>query len=414
MGSRNGKSMKLSDFEKDAVVGDGAFGHVYRVVENATGKVYALKSMIRSPDHSDEVWEKLKREVELQRKASSSPFVTTYRYTFEENEKVYIVLDYIGGGDLFYQVKSANGGLPLDAVRFYTAEVMVALEHLHSLGIVFRDLKLENVLIAEDGHVKLSDFGLAKQLLLRASEQRSRRRSRTRARDDAAAGGDSGSLRSTSTFCGTKYYMAPEMVNNRRYAMSVDFWSLGVLVYSMLTGHYPFMSPDRTELFNMIRHDEVLYPETLPDDAVDFVDALMEKDTALRLSSFDDIRAHPFLRSIDWDAAAARELTPPAVPGDIAVDIYKELTGQAPSPSSSRRKKRRHKSRSRKSDTTAAAATGAAGVDSNVSGKVEPKPHKTRKRKKKRSSRPSPREASPSGDEQPPPVCAAQRNVDNI
>jgi len=186
-----------------------------------------------------------------------------------------------------------------DRAKFYAAEIISAITYLHTRGIVYRDLKPENVLLARDGHVVVTDFGLAKEGL--HGEQR------------------------TETRAGTPEYLAPEVIKGEKYTKSVDWWAVGILVYEMLTGAPPFFDNDIQKLFHKITAGDLYVPENLTEDAGDFLQKLLTRDTAKRLSDPPKIIAHPWFRNIDFEKLEAKEIQPPFVPKVSTDDDLAEI-----------------------------------------------------------------------------------------
>jgi serine/threonine protein kinase len=187
------------------VLGRGGFGKVMQVRKKNTGRVYAMKILHKAKlIESDEV-EGTKMEKEVLKRIDH-PFIVGLKFSFQTPDKLYLVLDYVAGGELFYHLKREKR-FSEERVRYYASELTLALEHLHKLCIVYRDLKPENILLGEDGHVCLTDFGLCK--------------------DGLEFG------KYTYTFCGTAEYLAPEVLEGRGHDKAVDWWSLGTLMYEM-------------------------------------------------------------------------------------------------------------------------------------------------------------------------------------
>ena len=202
------------------------------------------------------------------------PFVVGLQMAFQTRDKLFFVLDYCAGGELFCHLQRL-GKFAEPRARFYTAELVLALAHVHALGVVYRDLKPENVLLDARGHVRLTDFGLSKE-------------------------GVTLHAKGAHSFCGTPEYLAPEILARRGHGRAVDWWSLGALLYEMLTGLPPFYSRDREKLFEGIKHGELGYPGHLSPDAKAILRALLERDPARRLGSgpgdADEIRGAHVLR----------------------------------------------------------------------------------------------------------------------
>jgi tRNA A-37 threonylcarbamoyl transferase component Bud32 len=222
------------DFELMRVVGQGAFGKVFQVRKRDTQEIFAMKVM-----RKDRILERSHGEyVRAERDALTAvvhPYIVTLRYSFQTSQKLYLVLDFINGGHLFFQLYRA-GTFSEQLAKLYTAELVLAVAYLHSQGFVHRDLKPENVLLDSEGHVKITDFGLAKGNLSDAEGQR------------------------TNSFIGTMEYMAPEIIAGKGHGKAVDWWSVGILLYEMLCGMPPFRSKSRPSLQKLILSAKVKFP----------------------------------------------------------------------------------------------------------------------------------------------------------
>ncbi|KAG1708276.1 hypothetical protein DVH05_024958 [Phytophthora capsici] len=228
----------LVDFQLLSVIGQGAFGKVLLVRHSSSGKVHAMKIISKQFIIDMDSVHYMKTERDVMTKIRH-PFVIGLNYAFQTESKVYLVMEYQSGGELFSYLKE-EGTFTEDVVRFYLAEMILALEHLHNHGIIHRDLKPENVLISAEGHIKLTDFGLAKEYV------------------------DGQEL---LTVCGTKEYMAPEMLLGKGYDSAVDWWSLGALAFEMLTGNPPFRSKNPTDLHKKIISAKIQLPGWLSGEA---------------------------------------------------------------------------------------------------------------------------------------------------
>lgn len=282
----------LQDFEIMRIVGQGAFGKVFQVRHKKSNAVYALKVMrkdrILQGNHTDYV----KSERDLLT-AVSHPYIVTLRFSFQTPMKLYLVLDFINGGHLFFNLYR-EGVFSEDVTRLYTAEIVSAVSYLHSNGIMHRDLKPENVLLDSQGHVRLTDFGLAK-------------------------GNVEGESTRTNSFIGTMEYMAPEIIQGNGHTKSVDWWSTGILMYEMLCGQPPFRAKSRTLLQQQIISTKVKFPKFLSSNAQSLLKALLTRDPEKRLGSGPDgseaIRKHPFFKSIDWVKLDERQIESKFKPG---------------------------------------------------------------------------------------------------
>mmetsp|Transcript_31952 Transcript_31952/g.48873 ORF Transcript_31952/g.48873 Transcript_31952/m.48873 type:complete len:637 (-) Transcript_31952:361-2271(-) len=282
---------RLDSFNIIKVIGKGSFGKVFLVREKQTGEMYALK--VLKKDHV------IKRnQVEHTRTERSvlgyvqHPFIVGMNMAFQSKDKLYFVLDYCAGGELFFHLGKLEQ-FEEPRARFYAAEITLALSYVHDLDIIYRDLKPENVLLDARGHVRLTDFGLSKE-------------------------GISSSSSGANSFCGTPEYLAPEILNRQGHGRAVDWWSLGALLYEMLTGRPPFYCKDREKLFQKIRRGELEYPAQLSFRARDILVGLLTRDPIQRLGSgpndAEDVQNHVFFTSVEWDKLAKGEVQPPWKP----------------------------------------------------------------------------------------------------
>nr|XP_030708821.1 ribosomal protein S6 kinase alpha-2 isoform X4 [Globicephala melas] len=219
------------------------------------------------------------------------PFIVKLHYAFQTEGKLYLILDFLRGGDLFTRL-SKEVMFTEEDVKFYLAELALALDHLHSLGIIYRDLKPENILLDEEGHIKITDFGLSKEAIDHDKRAYS--------------------------FCGTIEYMAPEVVNRRGHTQSADWWSFGVLMFEMLTGSLPFQGKDRKETMALILKAKLGMPQFLSVEAQSLLRALFKRNPCNRLGAgldgVEEIKRHPFFVTIDWNKLYRKEIKPPFKP----------------------------------------------------------------------------------------------------
>jgi len=213
------------------------------------------------------------------------PFIVNLNYAFQTKDKLYMILDFVNGGELFYHLKQEQR-FREDRVKFYVAEITSALIHLHSHGIVYRDLKPENILLDSFGHIVITDFGLSKEIF-----------------DEP-----------TGSFCGTPEYLAPEVLIGEGHAYPVDWWSMGTIMYEMLCGIPPFYSKSIKLMYQKIMESPLLFPEgAMSNLAMDLLLKLLDKNPKTRLSGFA-VRGHPFFDTIDWNLLEAKQLEPPYKP----------------------------------------------------------------------------------------------------
>lgn len=287
--NRFGKT-ELHDFNFIKVLGKGSFGKVMLAEKKGTDEIYAIKVLKKDAILQDDDVDCTMTEKRILALAAKHPFLTALHSCFQTPERLFFVMEYVNGGDLMFQIQKARR---FEAARasFYAAEVTLALQFLHSHGVIYRDLKLDNILLDQEGHCKLADFGMCKEGIL------------------------NGVL--TSTFCGTPDYIAPEILKEQEYGASVDWWALGVLMYEMMAGQPPFEADNEDELFDSILHDDVLYPVWLSREAVSILKGFLTKNPAQRLGCTGDeteIQKHPFFGKLEWNELGNRSIKPPFRP----------------------------------------------------------------------------------------------------
>ncbi|XP_078413725.1 ribosomal protein S6 kinase alpha-2 [Cetorhinus maximus] len=281
-----------SQFELLKVLGQGSYGKVFLVKKikgSDAGQLYAMKVLKKATlKVRDRVRSKMERDILAE---VNHPFIVKLHYAFQTEGKLYLILDFLRGGDLFTRL-SKEVMFTEEDVKFYLAELALALDHLHGLGIIYRDLKPENVLLDEDGHIKITDFGLSKEAVDHDKRAYS--------------------------FCGTIEYMAPEVVNRRGHAQSADWWSFGVLMFEMLTGSLPFQGKDRKETMALILKAKLGMPQFLSPEAQSLLRALFKRNPCNRLGAgpdgVEEIKRHCFFGTIDWNKLYRKEIKPPFKP----------------------------------------------------------------------------------------------------
>jgi ribosomal protein S6 kinase alpha-5 len=282
-----------NDFNFLKLLGKGGGGKIYlarklRGVDE--GMLYAVKIITKKNFCTNKGIENLKTERSVLEQVSNRPFLANLHYAFQNPTKLFLVMDFAPSSDLFTQMtNTVNFKFSEEQARFYLAEIIIAIEQLHKMRIIYRDLKLENILVDSEGHIVLTDFGLSKQLT-----KRSRR---------------------TYTFCGTLDYMAPEIVSRKFYSIhkgsgydiKADWWSLGVLATELMTGKTPFGSKDNNsfEIEKKIKTHSPLISQNISDDARNLITMLLQKDPKIRLASAAQIKTHPFFSSTAWDKIAS-------------------------------------------------------------------------------------------------------------
>jgi serine/threonine protein kinase len=283
-------NISTDDFEILKVVGDGYYGKVYAVKDKRSGAIYAMKAIKKDRVVQSKKSKLAQTERNIMQKLRH-PFIMALHYAFQSKSKLYLVMDFLNGGDLFYHL-SKERRFQEPRARFYAAELILALEHLHKHGFIYRDLKPENVLIDAEGHVRLTDFGLSREM----------------AQDEEIA----------FSFVGTTDYLAPDIIRQQGYGKEVDWWSLGVLLYEMLTGIPPFYSKNRRTTYQMILNSQLTFPPFLSQQGRALLHALLSRNTTKRLGAgpegADAIKSHPFFAEIDWPALEAKQVPVPFKP----------------------------------------------------------------------------------------------------
>uniref|UniRef100_A0A3Q0RPX9 Protein kinase C n=1 Tax=Amphilophus citrinellus TaxID=61819 RepID=A0A3Q0RPX9_AMPCI len=269
------------------VLGKGSFGKVMLAELKGQGVYFAVKVLKKDVVLMDDDVECTMVEKRVLALACQNPFLTHLYATFQSKEHLFFVMEYLNGGDLMFHIQD-KGRFDINRATFYAAEIVVGLQFLHSKGIIYRDLKLDNVMLDKDGHIKIADFGMCKENVF----------------GDVKA----------STFCGTPDYIAPEILCGQKYTFSVDWWSFGVLVYEMLIGQSPFQGDDEDELFESIRSDVPHYPRWISKESKSLLELLFERDPTRRLGVVGDVRAHSFFRTINWVTLEKRQVEPPFKP----------------------------------------------------------------------------------------------------
>ncbi|XP_078126739.1 serine/threonine-protein kinase N1b isoform X1 [Sander vitreus] len=302
----------LQDFKLIAVLGRGHFGKVLLSEYKRTASLYAIKALKKGDIVARDEVESLMCEKRIFEAVNGShhPFLVNLFACFQTPEHVCFVMEYTAGGDLMMHIHADVFSEP--RAVFYSACVVLGLQFLHDHQIVYRDLKLDNLLLDTEGFVKIADFGLCKE---------------------GMGYGDR-----TSTFCGTPEFLAPEVLTDTSYTRAVDWWGLGVLVYEMLVGESPFPGDDEEEVFDSIVNDEVRYPRFLSTEAIGIMRRLLRRNPERRLGSgekdAEDVKKQPFFRGMDWEALLQRKVPPPFVPtigGKEDVSNFDvEFTAEAP------------------------------------------------------------------------------------
>ncbi|XP_006903241.1 PREDICTED: cAMP-dependent protein kinase catalytic subunit PRKX [Elephantulus edwardii] len=280
-------SCRLQDLDTLTTVGTGTFGRVQLVREKSGRRFFALKTM-----SIPEVI-RLKQEQHVHNEKAvleevRHPFIVRLLWTSHDDSFLYMLMEFVPGGELFSYLRN-RGHFSSPTGMFYSAEIVCAIEYLHSKDIVYRDLKPENILLDREGHVKLTDFGFAKKLVDR-----------------------------TWTLCGTPEYLAPEVIQSKGHGRAVDWWALGILIFEMLAGFPPFFDDNPFGIYQKILAAKIDFPRNMDFYVKDLIRKLLVVDRTKRLGNMkngaSDVKKHRWFRVVDWDSVPLRKLKPPIVP----------------------------------------------------------------------------------------------------
>ncbi|CAD8060970.1 unnamed protein product [Paramecium sonneborni] len=275
----------LEDFIFTKVVGRGSFGKVMLVQHKMTKKNYAMKILRKDiiQEKGQQVHTMNERQI---LEVAQHPFIVQLHYAFQTPEKLYLVTDFLVGGELFYHLRKSKK-FSEDRMKLYAAELILALDYLHQKGIIYRDLKPENILIGADGHIKLTDFGLSR-INLKEGER-------------------------TYTFCGTPEYLAPEILLGQGHDQSADWWSLGALMYEMIAGAPPFYSKEKGIMFRDRLEKQIEMKPWFSENVSNLLTGLLINDPNKRIT-IQQIKSHPFFGSLSWDDVYNKTIKPQFIP----------------------------------------------------------------------------------------------------
>ncbi|CAD8079118.1 unnamed protein product [Paramecium primaurelia] len=281
------KKVKLADYDIMNTLGTGSFGRVRLAKQKSNNKYVALKMLkkieilrLKQVDHIISEFNILKQ--------IKHPFLIEMSGYTQDERYLYFVLEYIQGGELFTYLRNA-GTVQNEEAQFYSAQVVLMFEYLHTKNIVYRDLKPENLLVQSDGYLKLTDFGFAKVV-----EDR------------------------TYTLCGTPEYLAPEILLNKGHSKPVDWWCLGIFLYEMLAGIDPFNDEDPMAIYQKILKGKVKFPRNFDNEAKSLVKYLLEQDVTKRFGNLkngvDDIKQHKWYETLNWKDLLNKKIKPVYIP----------------------------------------------------------------------------------------------------
>ncbi|KAI8902179.1 kinase-like domain-containing protein [Globomyces pollinis-pini] len=324
--SHSSSSVRLSvgeaspaDFDRIQLIGKGDVGRVFLVRHKGNGQLYAMKLLIKGEMLKRNKVKRVLAEQEILATANH-PFIVPLYHSFQTNDHLYFITEYCSGGEFFRTLQGLpNRSLPEESVRFYSAEVICALEFLHLMGFIYRDLKPENILLHHTGHIMLADFDLSKPskairkpMMVKGRGEKKGMHANSVVDTKACTA----TIR-TNSFVGTEEYIAPEVIRGHGHSSCVDWWTLGILMYEMLFGTTPFKGANRSLTFNNIMHQKLTFPKGKPisSQAKGVIRDLLIKDEYRRLGSragAADVKSHAFFKDTNW--ALLRNQTPPIVP----------------------------------------------------------------------------------------------------
>ena len=296
LGKTKKKKVKLEDFDIIRLIGIGTYGKVYVASKDSKDKLYAIKVLNKSKINT----KILKRNINTERTLLANinhPFIMKLNYAFQTKQSLYFITKFMHGGELNYHIyNEKNNYFSEEKTKFYAAEIILGLQHLHQNNCIYRDLKPENVLIDKNGHIKLTDFGLSKLC--------------------------EGFPCKGNSLCGTPEYLAPEILFEKNYGIEVDWWSLGVIIYEMLSGYLPFRIISDEKITKNVYKKKIKIFNHFSNSSKDLVKKLLEYNPRKRLG-FQQILVHPFFKGIDWDKLERKELAPPFIPEIEENNIFK-------------------------------------------------------------------------------------------
>jgi len=309
--------VEMDDFEIMKTIGRGSVGKILLVKYKATGDLYCIKSMRKDQLLSENIIDNVVVEKNILSEGNCE-FLLTLSFYIQSPERIYLVTPFMKGGDLYHKLKT-DGTLKEDLVRFYTAQIAIALQHLHEFGIAYRDLKPENILIDEDGYVKLCDFGASVHFQGTKKE---------------------------NNFAGSPEYASPEMIAHEGHTIMSDWWSFGILIYELLFGNTPFFNMDKNRMYELIEVGELKFPKTIKiegtvrnlkvsDEAKNIITKLLEKNPGSRLgkTGLNEIKSHPFFGNLNFENLKNKKLKSPYKPtvteDDLTSNFDEEYTSMA-------------------------------------------------------------------------------------
>ena len=291
-------SLKLTDYDIGDTIKIIPFGRVKTARNKRNNELIILKILIKSQIIKANQKPHIFNEFNILQELDHPSIISFLCYTHDE-KYIYFAFEFIEGGDLFTLLKAENN-FSLEKTQFYAGQIVFALEYLHSKKILYRNLKPENILVNKNGYIKISDFELSKKI-----EDR------------------------TYTICGTPGYLAPEIILNKGYGFSVDWWAFGILLYEMICGVDPFADEDPMKIYENILEGKIKFSSDFDDNSKSLIKHLLQPDLSKRYGNLkngvDDIKNHSFFKSMNWNKLLRQEIPAPFVPkikGDNELKYY--------------------------------------------------------------------------------------------
>ncbi|CAH8388697.1 unnamed protein product [Eruca vesicaria subsp. sativa] len=302
----------IDDFEIIKPISRGAFGRVFLAKKRTTGDLFAIKVLKKADMIRKNAVESILAERDILINVRN-PFVVRFFYSFTDRDNLYLVMEYLNGGDLYSLLRNL-GCLEEDIVRVYIAEVVLALEYLHSEGVVHRDVKPDNLLIAHDGHIKLTDFGLSKVGLINSTDDLSGPGTSLLDEEESRLPTSEHQLerRKKRSAVGTPDYLAPEILLGTGHGATADWWSVGIILFELIVGIPPFNAEHPQQIFDNILNRNIPWPhvpEEMSAEAHDIIDRFLTEDPHLRLGARGaaEVKQHSFFKDINWDTLARQK-----------------------------------------------------------------------------------------------------------
>ena len=296
---KNTTKVKMEDFSFIRLIGIGTYGKVFVATKKSNNKLYAIKILNKKQICILKLKKSIKTERILLEKLNH-PFLMKLEYAFQSKKSLYLITPFMPGGELNFHINKENFFKEKKA-KFYAAEIILGLNYIHENNCIYRDLKPENVLIGQDGHIKLTDFGLSKLC------------------SDFSC--------KTKSICGTPEYLAPEILFENGYGIEVDWWSLGVIIYEMLSGYLPFKIVRNEKITKKVYQKKIKMFSHFSNQAKDLLKKLLVVNPKKRIG-FEQIINHEFFKDINWEKIELKKIGPPFIPDENESNLFKYFNSE--------------------------------------------------------------------------------------